>query len=93
MYLSHPVRRMRDDPREGESVTLIVSVDDSGRINKLEADIERIGGTVEKRMRFGALRVEISQEQVDDICSIEGIGSIETANTIGINGDAGEDVT
>ena len=102
MYLSHPVRRMREDPLEGEEVTLVVrvTVDDPGggvgevteeAIEAAVSDIERAGGTAEDHLRFGALRVRIRQERLDDLCSVPGLASVETDNTIGLGGDAGED--
>ncbi len=91
-YLSHPVRRMREDPAEGEEVTLrVTSTDDADP----EALADRLGGvgTVEEVLRFGALRVTVPQPRLDALCAVEGIESVETAETMGIEpGDAGEDV-
>jgi hypothetical protein len=92
MYLSHPVRRIRDDPTADETVTLRVTAADADDAADL-ADRIRGFGTVEQRLRFGGLRVTLPQERVADLCSLDGIESIETANTFTIDPDgAGEDV-
>jgi hypothetical protein len=91
-YLSHPVRRMREEPVDGEEVTLRVTAADDADPEILA---DRLGevGTVEKRLRFGALRVTVTQPRLDALCSAEGVESVETAGTMGIEpGDAGEDV-
>jgi hypothetical protein len=103
MYLSHPVRRMREDPVDGEELTVIVRVAAQGpdggvgevtdeAIERVIDNIEAAGATVEDSLRFGSLRVRLSQDQIDDICEISDIASIETDNTIGLSGDAGEDL-
>ena len=92
MYLSHPVRRLREEPREGEDVTLRVTAAEGVDPEDLA---DRVGGvgTVEQRLRFGALRVTVPQTRLDTLCSFEGIQSVETADTLGVEpGDAGEDV-
>jgi diphthamide synthase (EF-2-diphthine--ammonia ligase) len=92
MYLSHPVRRMRDDPIQGETVSLVVTGESEETVEELEEAIEAAGGSVEKRLQFGALEVTITQERIDDLCNVSGIESIETTNTVGVGGDAGEDL-
>lgn len=83
---------MREDPIEGEEAVLIVTAEDDQQRRDLEPDIESVGGTVADRLQFGALRVEIEQEHIDDLCTLSGIESIETDNAVGIGGDAGEDI-
>jgi len=92
MYLSHPVRRMREDPIRGETVSLVVTGESEKATPELEDAIEDAGASVEKQLQFGALEVTIPQERIDDLCTISGIESIETTNTVGVGGDAGEDV-
>jgi diphthamide synthase (EF-2-diphthine--ammonia ligase) len=83
---------MREEPIDGEEVELIVTAVDDEQRTSLEAEIERVGGSVVDRLQFGALRVELVQERIDDLCTCSGIESIETRNAIGMGGDAGEDV-
>ena len=90
MYLSHPVRRMREDPIDGESVVLIVTAEDDQQA--VESALEGTSATVTDRLQFGALRVETEQQRLDEICAVEGIESIETEHAVGVGGDAGEDV-
>jgi hypothetical protein len=91
-YRSHPVRRMREDPTEGEAVTLRVTAADGADPEALADRLDGVG-TVEERLRFGALRVTVPQSRLDALCAVEGIEAVETAETMGIEpGDAGEDV-
>ena len=94
MYLSHPVRRMRDDPIDGEPVVLIVTAesDDDSVVDDLAERIESAGGTVADRLQFGALRVETTEERVTHFCDVDGVETIETEHVVGIGGDAGEDI-
>ena len=92
MYLSHPVRRMRENPVEGEAVTLVVRAESPDRTETLEPAIGVVGGTVEAELPYGALRVAIPQERIGDLCTLEGIETIETADVVGLTGDAGEDI-
>jgi hypothetical protein len=92
MYLSHPVRRIREDPAEGETITLRITAEDETVADSIA---ERVGeiGTVHQRLRFGGLLVTVPQPRLDEICSLDGIESIETANTLTFDADgAGEDV-
>lgn len=94
---------MREDPMEGEPVTVIARVEARGpdggvgevtdeAVETAVEAIESIGGTVEDRLRFGTLRVRVTQDQLDDLCSVDTLASIETDNTIGLGGDSGEDL-
>lgn len=92
MYLSHPVRRMRDDPIPDASVTLVVTTEDEADTSALAADLSDLG-TVEDRLRFGSIRVTLPEDRVAAVCSLEGIESVETAGTLAMDPDgAGEDV-
>jgi diphthamide synthase (EF-2-diphthine--ammonia ligase) len=83
---------MREDPIDGEAVELIVTAIDDRHRTDLETKIADIGGSVVDRLQFGALRVELTQERIEDLCAFDGIESIETEHTVGMGGDAGEDV-
>jgi hypothetical protein len=92
-YLTHPVRRLRDDPVEGETVRLLVTAEDEDAVDELA---ERLGnlGTVEDRLRFGTVRVQVAQSDVAAVCDLGGVDRIETANTLELDPDgAGEDVS
>jgi len=93
MYRSHPVRRMCEDPIEGQEAVLVVEpADDQRTPETLTAAIRVVGGTVEASLSDGAMQVRIPEERVADLCSLAGIASVETAGVVGIAGDAGEDV-
>jgi hypothetical protein len=92
MYLSHPVRRMRDDPHPDATVELIVTAGDDADRERLASALSDVGADVRERLRFGALRVEAAETAVADVCALEGIESIETGATRELaGGDAGED--
>lgn len=90
MYLSHPIRRIRDDPDEDETITLRVTAVDDDAADELVSRIDQMG-VVEERLRFAGLRVTLPQECLDDICTLDGIEAIETANTFALNLDTPED--
>lgn len=91
MYLSHPVRRIREAPDDDETITLRVTAVDDDAADELAARIDQMG-VVEERLRFAGLRVTLPQERLDDICALDGIESIETGNTFATNFDTPEDV-
>ena len=90
MYLSHPVRRMREDPAEGETVTLRVTAADEASAADLADRLAEVG-VVEKRLRFGAIRTTVPQTRVDEVCALDGIESVETGNTLGTGIEGGGD--
>lgn len=91
-YLSHPVRRIREEPIEGQRVTLRVTVADEGSVDEV-ADALDERGAVEERLRFRALRVTVDQEAVAAVCELPDLAAVETANTLSMDADgAGEDV-
>lgn len=99
MYVSRPVRSIRDDPIVGESVRLLVTLaDDLGeRSSAVEAAVRETvaghGGTVVDELEFDTLVVEVPHETVADLCGLEGLAAIETDDTLSVTLDgAGEDV-
>lgn len=92
MYLSHPVRRMRDDPDPDSRVGLVVTAAEDADRDHIVAALTETGAEVTDRLRFGALRVECPEPVVADVCALEGIDEIETWATRELaGGDAGED--
>jgi hypothetical protein len=90
MYVSPAVRSIREDPVAGESVTLLVEAADDA--DALAAAIEEVG-TVEAELQFDTLRVAVLHERVDEVCELDGVVAVETANTLVTDPDgAGEDV-
>ncbi|WP_436926002.1 hypothetical protein [Halosimplex amylolyticum] len=93
MYLSPAVRTIRDDPIEGEPVTLLLEVADEATVKAVESAVGEAGATVEEELEFRTLRVTVEQERVGAVCAVDGIETVETANTLGLDPDgAGEDV-
>jgi hypothetical protein len=86
MYLSHPVRRIRDDPDDDETVTLRITATDEDAADAL---LDRLDahGVVEERLRFAGIRMTLPQSSVSDVCALEGIESIETGHTFSIDAE------
>jgi hypothetical protein len=92
VYLSHPVRRLSTDPFEDEDATLVLSCTSTADLDAVSDAVERAGGTVDARLQYHTLRIQIPERAVSQLTEIDGLESIETDNTVGIGGDAGEDV-
>jgi hypothetical protein len=84
---------MCEDPIEDAEAHLVVDpADDDRGHDALAAAIEVVGGTVEERLEYGALRVRLPERRVADLCSLAGIDSVQTADVVSDTGDAGEDI-
>jgi len=93
MYVSPAVRSIRDDPIEGEAVSLLVEAADEASVEGLADRLESAGAAVEEELEFRTLRVAVAHGDVSAVCDCEGIAAVETANTLVLDPDgAGEDV-
>jgi len=93
MYVSPAVRTIRDDPIEGEPVSLLLEVVDDVPVDEVATAVEELGGTVDAELEFRTLQVTVAHEQVGAVCETGGIEVVETANTLRADTDgAGEDV-
>lgn len=94
MYLSHPVRHIRDDPMPGESVSLVVELTGDDRYDTLVATVTDLDGSVDRDLGFSAHLVTLPEPAVEALCALDGIDRIETADTIslGIEPDAVDEV-
>jgi hypothetical protein len=83
MYLSHPVRRIREDPDPDSTVALVIdpAPDDAASIARA---VESRGGSVERRLRFGSLEVVVPEPAVADLCDRDDVARIETTDTLGL---------
>ncbi|MBX0295911.1 hypothetical protein EGH23_13600 [Halomicroarcula sp. F27] len=84
MYVSRAVRSIREDPIEGEPVTLSLATDDDADLEAVEAAVEDAGATVERRLQFDDLAVSVPQERVADVCQVDGLTTVETTDVITI---------
>lgn len=92
-YVSHPVRHVRDDPVAGETVDLLVGLDDDADQERVAAALVDLDGAVVEDRGFDTLEVTVPQSAVADVCDLPGLDSVETTNTLAIDLDgAGEDV-
>lgn len=92
-YVSHPVRHVRDDPVQGESIELVVRVADDDDETRVASALREVGGKSVEDRGLGAISVGVPQSAVADVCEIGGLEAVETSNTLAIDlGGAGEDV-
>jgi len=82
-YLSHPVRRIRDEPADGERVELVVEQGDITR-EELTTAVEQCTGTVEAELQFDCYLVELPESAVEELCDLDGLARIETAATLSV---------
>ena len=88
-YRSHPVRRLCESPAADATVTLVVGVDDETDEAELRERLPRTE-TVDP-LPYDSFRVTVPEPAVADVCAVDGVTRVETANVIG-TGDAGEDI-
>lgn len=90
VYLSHPVRRMREEP--SGDVRLVVEVDPAAIDREsLRAAIAEADGELLDSLPYDTYLVRLPQAEIDAFSETDGLVSIETTNAIG-HGDAGESV-
>lgn len=104
-YLSHPVRRIRDDPTAGEDVSLLLGFDEGDGdppVEAVEAVVADVGGTVDRQLEFATVEVTVPEPAVARLCEFDGLARVETSGTLGLavdtvagpeepDGDAGDD--
>lgn len=93
MYVSRAVAAMRDDPVPGESVELVLRIEESADVTEVADAVRGLGGEPSERLPFGDLRATVPQESVGRVCELSGLTAVETDNiyTVDLDG-ACEDV-
>jgi hypothetical protein len=81
VYLSHPVRRMRDDPGT-ETASLVVELDGSAEPAVLHETVADADGEVVETLGFGCWLIRLPEAGVEDLCSLPGVVRIETDATL-----------
>lgn len=93
MYVSRPIRAIREDPIPGEEVRLLLRVPDEADPESIAETARQAGATVVEQLDFGDLGVTVAHEDVAAICDLDGLDAVETARTLEMDLDgAGEDV-
>lgn len=82
-YLSHPVRRVRDNPPSDDSVSLVVELDDV-EPDTLTATVTELSGTVDCELQFDWYLTELPETAVGELCGLDGIARIETTETLSV---------
>lgn len=94
-YVTHPVRHVRDDPEEGETLALLVRVseDADDGTEAVAATLRELGATDVTDRGLGALTATVPHTAVADVCALDALAAVETAGTLEMHPDgAGEDV-
>jgi hypothetical protein len=92
MYVSRPVRALREDPTPGESASLLLRLGDADP-GAVQTSVAECGGEVTAELAFETLSVVVPQEAVDELCDLGGLEAVETDAPLDVGaGDAGEDV-
>lgn len=86
MYLSHPVRRMRDDPGDGE-VALVVELETAEAKNALRDVVDDAGGAVEEDLGFDCFQIRVPERAIAALCEIEDVVRLETTATLELGVD------
>lgn len=86
MYLSHPVRRMRDDPSE-EPVSLVVELDADAEVEPLREVVADAGGRVDRDLGFDCWLVTVPEMGIEAVCALDGAVRVETAETLALGVD------
>jgi len=89
-YVSHPVRRIRADPVADETVRLVVTANTDAADDAVASAAESLGGSIVATLQFDALLLEVSQTAVDDVCTLEGVARVETANTLSLRSNVAD---
>lgn len=92
-YVSHPVRRVRDDPEPGETVDLVVRVADDADPDAVADALRELGAEGVEDRGLGAITAQVPQEAVPGLCERRDLASVETTDVLSMHLDgAGEDV-
>jgi hypothetical protein len=92
MYLSHPVRRIREDPVAGETVSLVLELADDDRYDALVSAVDDLDGSIDRDLGFAAYLVTVPETAVGDLCDLDGVERIETADTISLGIETGAEL-
>ncbi|MFB6096705.1 MAG: hypothetical protein ABEJ74_04895 [Haloferacaceae archaeon] len=84
MYVSRPVRRMRDDPIAGERVSLLLEFadGDTADVDAVAGIAEEYGGDLETDLQFADVAVTLPEAGVAAVCALDGVERIETRDTL-----------
>ncbi|GAB6880055.1 hypothetical protein JCM17823_23290 [Halorubrum gandharaense] len=94
MYLSHTVRRIREEPQPDETVGLVVELNEDaadGALDTLHETVEHAGGQVGRDLGFGAHHVAVPEPAVDELAVLDDVVRIETDATIALDVTAPEE--
>lgn len=88
MYLSHPVRRIREAPDADASVALVAELAPEVDPEEFASTVAELDGSVDEELRYDAWRVTVPQPAVASLCAFDGLVRVETADTLTLGVDA-----
>lgn len=89
-YLSHPVRRIRNDPTAGEDVSLLLGFDEEDgdppveAVEAVAAAVADASGSVDRQLEYATIEVTVPEHAVPRLCEIDGLSHVETSGTLGL---------
>lgn len=82
-YASHTVRSLREDPIPGETVRLVLTLDEDADPAAVRDDLVALDCEVVRELDFGRLLAEADHERLAPICELDGVTAVETDAVIG----------
>jgi hypothetical protein len=90
MHVSRAVASLREDPIEGETVSLVFETAPGADLDSVRAHLEAAGATVERELQFDDLLATVAHEDIATVCRVSGVDAVQTADAIGIHPDEAE---
>lgn len=75
-FIQTEVATRRDNPREGERITVVLGVV-SGHSTIVKERVIDLGGEIEEELPFDSLLVDLPETELDTICELSEVESIE----------------
>lgn len=80
-FVSQDAQKVRDNPTEGETVELVIGVQE-GHLSQVSDWIEEHDGEVKREVPFNMLLVHLGEPSVARLCEVRGVESVEFNESI-----------
>ena len=91
MHVSRAVATIRDDPVAGETIDLVFETAPDADPEVVAIHLEAAGATIERHLQFEDLLASVRHEDVADVCRVDGVDAVQTADAIAIHPDEAEE--
>lgn len=75
-FVQTEVKTRRDEPREGERITVVVGVV-SGHSSAVKERVTAHGGEILEELPFDSLLVDLPETELDALCGLSEVESVE----------------